>query len=104
MTREIMVCAKLRTIYNMPQTIDICIKTAESTLFQGQALSLSSVNDTGPFDILGFHENFISLIQKRIVITKENGETVVFPIPSKGILHIESNKATVFLGVEVVEG
>lgn len=82
--------------------IDICIKTAESTLFQGRIQSLSSVNDSGPFDILAFHENFISLIQKQIVVIKENGENVMFPIKTRGVLRVGSNKATVFLGVEVV--
>ena len=86
----------------MIQTIDICIKTAESTLFEGQGISLSSVNDTGPFDILPYHENFISLIQERVTITKGDGKQIVFPVTSKGIIRVGSNKATIFLGVEVV--
>ena len=86
----------------MSDFISICIKTAESTLFEGKVQSLSSVNDAGPFDILPFHENFISLIQKQVSIVEENGTSKLFPIHAKGILRVGSNKATIFLGVEVV--
>ena len=87
----------------MSQTIEVCIKTAESTLFEGVAQSLSLINDAGPFDILPMHENFISLISKNIRVTKIGGENIEFPIQSRGILRAGSNKVTIFLGVEVVE-
>ena len=87
----------------MTPIIEVCIKTAESTLFEGGVQSVSCLNDAGPFDILPFHENFISLINKRIRVIKTGGEPLDFPITSRGILRVASNKATIFLGVEVVE-
>jgi len=87
----------------MTPIIDVCIKTAESTLFMGKAQSITCLNEAGPFDVLPFHENFISLINKQIVITQPGGELLTFPIQSRGILRVGSNVVTVFLGVEVVE-
>jgi F0F1-type ATP synthase epsilon subunit len=83
------------------QIIEVCIKTAETTLFQGPAPSISSVNDTGPFDILSFHENFITLIQKHIVISREGVAPLVIPIQSQAVMQVESNRITIFLGIEV---
>lgn len=83
--------------------ITVCIKTAESIMFEGKARSISSINETGPFDILPFHENFISLIHKHILIVKESGEHIELPIKSRGILRVGSNNATILLGVEVID-
>jgi F0F1-type ATP synthase epsilon subunit len=52
---------------NSPGII-VIIRSKEKVLFSGQAQAISSVNDKGPFDILGHHENFISLIKDRIVV------------------------------------
>jgi len=82
--------------------LTVTIKTAESVVFEGNAQSLSSRNETGAFDVLPLHENFICIIQDSFIVTKEGGEKQIFPIKSKGILRVETNKATVFFGVEVI--
>lgn len=78
--------------------IHITIKTPESTLFDGDADALSSFNMKGPLDILASHENFISIIEKEVVV-HDKGNDKTFPLAS-GILKIVENEVIVLLGVK----
>lgn len=44
--------------------LKVKILSPTQTIFDGEALSVSSVNTDGTFDILPFHANFITLIKK----------------------------------------
>ena len=50
--------------------LNVKILSPTQTIFEGEALSVSSVNSTGKFDILPYHANFITLIQKNPVILR----------------------------------
>ncbi len=65
--------------------------------FDGEATSLSAENDTGPFDVLPQHKNFISLLKPCEVIVRGAAESR-FKI-TQGILLVRDNQATVFLDV-----
>lgn len=67
--------------------------------YDGQAFSISAVNDTGPFDILPHHHNFISLLsQCEVVIrTVNKGEQKI--IISGGIMHVKADQVIIFLDV-----
>jgi F0F1-type ATP synthase epsilon subunit len=43
--------------------LQVKIKSPEKILWEGEALSVSSKNIDGPFDILPMHANFISLVE-----------------------------------------
>lgn len=67
--------------------------------YEGPAQSLSAENDTGPFDILPRHHNFMTLVNEgEITIRTEESEDKRLRI-SKGVLHARSNKVTVFLDI-----
>jgi F0F1-type ATP synthase epsilon subunit len=69
------------------------------TYYEGPAQSLSAKNDTGPFDILPKHHNFMTLVNEgEITIRVEGAEDKRLRI-SKGVLHARRNKVTVFLDV-----
>lgn len=51
-------------------TLNVKILSPTQTIFEGEVLSISSVNSTGKFDILPFHANFITLVQKNPVILR----------------------------------
>lgn len=55
-------------------TLTVIVKSRKKSLFDGQAVSVSSFNDTGPFDVLPYHANFITLINKHITIIKTEGK------------------------------
>lgn len=67
--------------------------------YDGRAFSVSAENDTGPFDILPKHHNFISLLQPcdLIVRTIREGEQKI--IISGGIMHVKADQVIVFLDV-----
>ncbi len=66
--------------------------------FDGDAQSISAVNATGPFDILGQHHNFMTLLSAGdiIVRTESNEEKISI---TRGIMHVKANDIVVFLDV-----
>ncbi|HTE22661.1 MAG TPA: hypothetical protein VK674_06495 [Candidatus Limnocylindria bacterium] len=68
------------------------------TYFNGIANSISAVNDTGPFDILPKHHNFMTLLNTcDIMIRSDQGEEKV--AIARGIMHVKADRVIVFLDV-----
>lgn len=66
--------------------------------FDGEAQSISAENETGPFDILPKHHNFMTLLTPcDIVVRAENNEEVI-PI-TQGVMHVKADQVIVFLDV-----
>ena len=70
--------------------------TLEKPAFKGFVKSLTSYDDSGPFDILPMHENFVTQFKKKLEIVPEEGEKVVYS-NSNGVIEVASNIARVFL-------
>ena len=83
---------------NEPGEILLKIRNRENIIFDGLVSSISSVNDTGKFDILPEHANFISLIKDVITIRDVGGKTREIKIGS-GILRVLNNRASIYLGI-----
>ncbi len=83
----------------MKNEISLKIHSRGGTLFSGVVLSLSAQNNTGKFDIMAQHANFISLIKGTVVyrdaITKQD-HTV--PI-DQAILRATGNSVDIYLGL-----
>lgn len=66
--------------------------------FDGIANSISAVNDTGPFDILPRHHNFMTLLSEGdIIVRSETGEEKISI--TRGIMHVKADDVVVFLDV-----
>lgn len=78
--------------------LDIIVMSSSKTFFLGKAKSLSSKNKTGPFDILPYHENFISMLFDKVTIVDAKGEKTIIPC-EHGILEVADNHVRVFLGI-----
>lgn len=77
----------------------IKVYTPFHTFFEGDALSLTAVNESGEFDILPGHHNFITmLLSCDVRITTSEGEKEVIPI-LRGLLHVKQDKLIIFLDV-----
>lgn len=76
----------------------IRVSSPFSTYFDEEAFSISAENDTGPFDILPRHHNFITLLNNcEIVVRTKRGD---FRIQiSGGIMHVKADQVIVFLNV-----
>lgn len=77
----------------------LSIRNSEARLFRGPIKSLTSNNDTGRFDILPMHANFVSLIKDFLLIRELSGKETKFDI-GVGLLRFFHNKADVYIGIE----
>lgn len=82
----------------MAELIHLTIISREKVYFEGNVLSVSSVNDTGKFDVLARHQNFISLVRDSLTYRLEDGSSNQVRFET-GIMHVLANKVKVFLGL-----
>ncbi len=66
--------------------------------FNAEADSISAENDTGPFDILPNHHNFMTLVNGGDMMIRIGKEEKKLRI-TKGVMHVRDNQVTVFLDV-----
>jgi F0F1-type ATP synthase epsilon subunit len=59
---------------------------------------VSAVNNTGPFDILPGHKNFLTLLKPSEIIVRTDTGEERFRI-DRGVMHVKSGSVTVFLDV-----
>lgn len=84
---------------NQDQELHVKIYAPFQTYYEGVASSLTAVNQTGPFDILGRHKNFMSLLVP-CTITVRAPQRPDFNLPiERGVMHVKANKVTIFLDV-----
>jgi F0F1-type ATP synthase epsilon subunit len=79
-------------------TFRVTIRTPDSLVWQGRALSVSSANNKGVFDILPEHANLITLIDNQpITISTETG-TRKFMF-EKAVLSFKDNAASIYANI-----
>jgi F0F1-type ATP synthase epsilon subunit len=66
--------------------------------FDGEGYSISGVNETGPFDILPHHHNFLCMLVPCELIIKTPYDTKRIKI-SRALMHVKAEKVTVFVDV-----
>lgn len=82
-------------------TLQVKVRDLVSTLYDGEAVGVSSVNEKGPFDILPLHANFISIAKEKIIIHKKDGQKQEIKIDT-AVLKNVNNTITIFLGIEAL--
>ena len=66
--------------------------------YEGEAYAVSAINNTGPFDILPHHANFLSILLPGNIEINTGKKKVSVNI-KRGILRVSGNKVQIFLGV-----
>jgi len=66
--------------------------------FEGEALALSAVNKTGPFDILAKHEDFLTILQPCSVVVQTTQGRKEFPL-ERGIVQVLQKQVWVFANI-----
>lgn len=66
------------------------------TFYDGPAVSVSAINNVGPFDILANHANFFSLLTQGNVVVNTGIQNLSFPI-YQGIIKVTDNQVTLFV-------
>jgi F0F1-type ATP synthase epsilon subunit len=80
-------------------SLHIKVYSPFNTYYDGDAESISAENDTGPFDVLVGHRNFLTLLKPcEIIIRTKNQDDEKISI-TRGLMHVHNNKAVVFLDV-----
>ena len=80
----------------------LLVRSRQGVLYEGEVSSISSYNEDGIFDILPEHANFISLIQKSLVIRDLVNNVREFNVTT-ALLRNRNNKVEVYLGVGKAE-
>lgn len=92
------VIASAKEQKNTSTRMHVKIHAPYKTYFDGEAISLTAENDTGVFDILAQHHNFITILRPcDIVVKTEDGEQKVRV--QQGVMHVKSDEVIVFLDV-----
>jgi F0F1-type ATP synthase epsilon subunit len=72
------------------EKIHVTVRNRTQILFNDDVKSLTSKNDTGIFDILPEHANFISLIGGSLIIGKMDGQKQEIPVRN-GVIKVKDN-------------
>jgi F0F1-type ATP synthase epsilon subunit len=83
-----------------PKLLQVMVMTPEKVLFRGVAESISSMNDTGSFDILLGHANFITLIKERLIVRLPNKQEYRTYL-NDGVLRVIQGDVKIFLGLHI---
>lgn len=79
-------------------TMQVKVYAPFRVYYEGEASSITAVNETGPFDVLPHHHNFLCmLVPCDLVIQTPHGpETVKI---SRALMHVKSEKVTIYVDV-----
>jgi len=79
-------------------SMDVKVHSPFKSYYEGEAFSVSGENETGEFDILPTHHNFITLLSPcELIIRSPKGDQKIQI--SGGIMHVKADKVVVFLDV-----
>ena len=73
------------------QTLHVRIISPQQLLLETEAVSLSSKNSQGPFDILPQHANFITLVENSPIIVRVNKKELTFNFPLAIIFTVQNS-------------
>ncbi|MET0979950.1 MAG: hypothetical protein ABWX90_01690 [Candidatus Saccharimonadales bacterium] len=79
-------------------TIAIKVYAPFKIYYEGDGFSVSAVNETGPFDILPGHHNFLCmLVPCNLVIQTSDGQKDIKI--SRALMHVNADRVVVFVDV-----
>ena len=81
--------------------LHVRIVSPKKVIFEGDVLSVSSVNSSGKFDILPFHANFLTLIEnKPIYVRKPNKEMLTFNF-AMAIIYNRESRVDIYTDIQI---
>lgn len=80
-------------------TMSVKVYAPFQVYFEGEALSVSAVNGTGPFDILPRHRNFLCmLVPCTLTVQPVDGPVRSIKI-HRALMHVKADSVAVFMDV-----
>jgi F0F1-type ATP synthase epsilon subunit len=80
------------------KTFHVTVLDNEETVFDDEVVTLSSTNQRGNFDILSLHSNFITIIQKELILRQEDKTTKRIKI-NQAVMQCLNHSVKIFLGI-----
>ncbi|PIT98090.1 MAG: hypothetical protein COT71_02690 [Candidatus Andersenbacteria bacterium CG10_big_fil_rev_8_21_14_0_10_54_11] len=74
------------------------VVTPETVIYNGPALAVGTRNTAGPLSILPLHINFISIVDRELVIRLPDGTEKQTTI-DQGVLYCRENVVEVYIGI-----
>lgn len=87
-----------RHVVDGKPVMDIKVYAPFKIYYEGIGTSITAVNESGPFDILPHHHNFLCMLVPCELIVRTPTETKVIKI-SRALMHVKAEKVTVFVDV-----
>ena len=81
-----------------PTELKVSISSVEDRLWEGDAQSVSSENQSGAFDILPGHANFITMIEGKPIIIRTGSEEKTFNYHN-AVLYVYEGEVRIFAGL-----
>lgn len=78
------------------ENLEVDIRNRKEQFFKGKAKTVSSVNDTGEFDVLPQHANFVTLIKAYVIVDKGLPSEKKFEVDN-GVLASKTDSVDVYL-------
>ncbi len=66
--------------------------------FEGEGYSISGINETGPFDILPHHHNFLCMLVPGEVVITTPFDVKRIKV-TRALMHVKAEKVTVFVDI-----
>lgn len=82
----------------MAEMLKVRINSPERLLWEGEALWVSSKNSQGPFDILPFHTNFVTILENE-TIRINSGDKVTEYKFSRSVIYVHSNNVYIYTNI-----
>lgn len=85
----------------MKKLINVIVRDAESIIFDGEVDRISSYNEVGRFDIYPRHANFISIINKELILY--NNRKIVKQLKlEQAVLKVKKDQVGIYLGIDTI--
>lgn len=96
---ETVITNDVNTTTNNRLAITVKVYAPFKVYFEGEALSVSAVNGTGPFDILPKHHNFLCmLVPCNLVVKPVSGKVLTIRV-NRALMQVHAGRVVVFMDV-----
>lgn len=85
----------------MGDLLSVRVVTPNGLIYSGKALSVSSTNSAGNFDILPLHANFITFIQNKPLIIRDDKNKIVKLDLQNSIIYTKNNLVNIYTEIPI---
>jgi len=82
----------------MAEMLRVRINSPDKLIWEGEAFWVSSVNSQGPFDILPFHANFVSILENQKIRINTTTGVVEYSFPHS-VIYVHSNTVFIYTNI-----